>query len=77
MPINNPSGGNPQSGTVTGQGSIEKAVRFAVEFATKPNVVLTPWGNYHIWLTTITTGGFKVQNDSDEDVKVDWIADQS
>ncbi len=76
MPVNNPSGGNPQSGTATAQGGIQETVSFDLEFGTKPNVVLSPWGNYHVWLTTITVSRFKFQNDSDGDVKVDWIADQ-
>ena len=76
MPINNPAGGNPQSGTATAQGGIQKTVSFALEFGIKPNVVLSPWGDYHVWLTTITVNRFKFQNDSGGDVKVDWIADE-
>ena len=76
MPINNPSGNNPQSGTAIAQAGVQKTVRFALEFGTKPNVVLSPWGDYHVWLTTIRESGFRFQNDSDGDVKVDWIADE-
>ena len=74
--VNNPPGNNPQSGSAIARGGIQQTVPFDVEFGTKPNVVLSPWGNYHVWLATVTVARFKFQNDSDGDVKVDWIADE-
>jgi len=74
--INNPPGNNPQSGTATAKARTQKTVSFTQEFAAKPNVVISPWGNYHVWLATVTVSKFKFQNDSDGDVKVDWIADE-
>ena len=75
--VNNPPGNNPQSGSAIASGGIQQTVAFDVEFGTKPNVVLSPWGNYHVWLARVTVARFKFDNDSDGVVIVDWVADES
>ena len=77
MAISNPPANNPISGTATAVAGIEKTVIFATPFATKPHVALTPWGNYHVWLTGTRAKGFKFLNDHDVPVKVDWMADEA
>ena len=63
-----------KSGTDYGNAGTEKTVTFPEPFVNKPDIVLTPWGNYHVWITTIWKGQFKFLNDHDSQVQVDWVA---
>ena len=75
MPINNPSGNNPQSGRSIGQPDTEKTVIFALPFASPPHVVISGWSKKEVWLTEVTAIGFKWLNSADKAITIDWVAD--
>ncbi len=75
MPINNPSGNNPQSGRSTGQPDVETKVVFVRSFGRKPHVVISAWSKKEVWLTQITAKWFKWLNAASEAITIDWVAD--
>ena len=77
MPISNPGINNPVSGTETATAGELKTVTFLLPFHSKPNVVITPWGDYCVWLDTVTKTRFKFLNNHNDTVKIDWVADQA
>lgn len=76
MPINNPPGNNPQSGRSVGLPDIETAVVFVRPFGSMPHVAIGSWTDKEVWLVEVTTEGFKWLNAGQEEVTIDWIADE-
>lgn len=76
MSVNNPGGGNPQSGRSVGQPGSETSVAFHRVFATIPHVVLTGWSKKVVWLVGVSLTGFVWSNSDSKAITIDWLADQ-
>ena len=63
-----------KSGSCYCQAGTEKTVEFDEDFSSQPDIVLTPWGNCNLWLTSVWKGQFTFQNNSSEQVQVHWFA---
>ena len=78
MPISNPAINNPRSGSDQGLAQTEHEVSFEGFFYSPPHVLITPFGEYDVWVVDVDMDRFTWNNNKTSGrATIHWIADMS